>query len=136
MANGLIRPLLDGPLDIVGDVHGELQALQALLVRLGYDECGEHPGGRRLVFVGDLCDRSPDRPGGDYARADVGRAGARPGMPGRLSSRVLLAATSTAQHPQPSGGAPDLFGGEPPDAWLQNERGCEVAFRIDFSVGA
>ena len=28
--------LLPGPLDIVGDVHGEFGALQALLNRLGY----------------------------------------------------------------------------------------------------
>ena len=59
---GLIRPLFDGPLDIIGDVHGEIDALRALLVRLGYDEHGEHSEGRRLVFVGDLCDRGPDSP--------------------------------------------------------------------------
>lgn len=59
---GLIHPLFDGPLDIVGDVHGELGALQALLTHLGYDAEGHHPGGRRLVFVGDLCDRGPDSP--------------------------------------------------------------------------
>lgn len=55
----LVRPLLDGPLDIVGDVHGEFDALQQLLARLGYGGNGEHPAGRRLVFVGDLCDRGP-----------------------------------------------------------------------------
>jgi len=58
----LIRPLFEGPLDIVGDVHGEIDALSALLGKLGYDETGGHPGGRRLVFVGDLCDRGPDSP--------------------------------------------------------------------------
>jgi hypothetical protein len=52
--------LFAGPLDIVGDVHGEFDALLALLARLGYDRHGEHPQGRRLVFVGDLCDRGPD----------------------------------------------------------------------------
>lgn len=56
-------PLFEGPLDIVGDVHGELDALMALLARLGYDHEGRHPRGRRLVFVGDLCDRGPDSPG-------------------------------------------------------------------------
>jgi hypothetical protein len=61
--NSLIRPLFDGPLDIVGDVHGELDALHHLLGRLGYNERGEHPDGRRLVFVGDICDRGPDSPG-------------------------------------------------------------------------
>ncbi len=54
--------LFDGPLDLVGDVHGELAALQRLLAQLGYDRHGEHPQGRRVVFVGDLCDRGPDSP--------------------------------------------------------------------------
>ena len=59
----LIRGLADGPLDVVGDVHGELGALSALVERLGYDAHGRHPAGRRLVFVGDLSDRGPDSPG-------------------------------------------------------------------------
>jgi hypothetical protein len=59
----LIRPLFDGALDIVGDVHGEYEALRALCARLGYDAAGRHPAGRHLVFVGDLCDRGPDSPG-------------------------------------------------------------------------
>ncbi|KES12446.1 Calcineurin-like phosphoesterase, partial [Snodgrassella alvi SCGC AB-598-O02] len=50
------------PLDIIGDVHGEWEPLQQLLHFLGYDECGRHPRGRKLVFVGDLCDRGPDSP--------------------------------------------------------------------------
>ena len=59
----MFAPLPDGPLDIVGDVHGELEALLALLAHLGYDADGGHPEGRQLVFVGDLCDRGPDSPG-------------------------------------------------------------------------
>lgn len=59
---GLIIPLVDGPLDIVGDVHGEVDALSALLDALGYRQNGVHPQDRRLVFVGDLCDRGPDSP--------------------------------------------------------------------------
>ena len=55
----LIAPLPDGPLDLVGDVHGEFAALQCLLERLGYRPDGRHPAGRRLVFVGDLVDRGP-----------------------------------------------------------------------------
>jgi len=58
-----IHPLCAGPLDIVGDVHGELAALEDLLRVLGYDREGHHPQGRRLVFVGDLGDRGPDSPG-------------------------------------------------------------------------
>ncbi len=58
----LVQPLADGPLDIVGDVHGEIDALEALLYRLGYTVRGDHPQGRRLVFLGDLVDRGPDSP--------------------------------------------------------------------------
>lgn len=58
----LVHALPDGPLDIVGDIHGEYEALLALLGHLGYDEQGHHPQGRFLVFVGDFCDRGPDSP--------------------------------------------------------------------------
>jgi hypothetical protein len=54
-----VRPLFDGPIDIVGDVHGEYQALRQLLKNLGYDNRGDHREGRRLVFLGDLIDRGP-----------------------------------------------------------------------------
>ena len=60
---GLVRPLFEGPIDVIGDVHGELAALTDLIAALGYDADGVHPDGRRLVFVGDLCDRGPDSPG-------------------------------------------------------------------------
>ena len=58
----LIGELAPGPLDIVGDVHGEIDALRDLLGHLGYDEAGRHPHGRQLVFLGDLTDRGPDSP--------------------------------------------------------------------------
>ena len=32
----LIQALSPGPLDIIGDIHGEYYALQALLTQLGY----------------------------------------------------------------------------------------------------
>jgi hypothetical protein len=54
--------LFDGSVDVIGDVHGEIEALRALLGHLGYDEDGRHPAGRHAVFVGDLCDRGPDSP--------------------------------------------------------------------------
>ena len=53
----LIQPLPEGPLDIVGDIHGEYAALCDLLGHLGYSLDGRHPQGRSLVFVGDFCDR-------------------------------------------------------------------------------
>lgn len=52
-----------GPHDIVGDVHGCIDELSDLLSELGYveDAAGGviHPGGRTLVFLGDLADRGP-----------------------------------------------------------------------------
>lgn len=60
--DSLVASLPDGPLDIVGDVHGEFEVLEQLLERLGYDEHGESPDGRKLVFLGDLVDRGPDSP--------------------------------------------------------------------------
>lgn len=58
----LIDILFDGPVDIIGDIHGEIDALDALLAQLGYAADGDHPDGRRLVFLGDLVDRGPDSP--------------------------------------------------------------------------
>lgn len=63
-----------GPFDIIGDVHGCLDELVALLHALGYavevhaGEAGaeyrvQPPEGRKAVFVGDLVDRGPDTPG-------------------------------------------------------------------------
>lgn len=47
-------------LDIIGDLHGEHQALLALLGELGYErDTWTHPEGRKLLFVGDLVDRGP-----------------------------------------------------------------------------
>ncbi len=58
----LIQALPHGPLDIVGDIHGEYEALLALLGHLGYGGQGAHADHRTLVFVGDFCDRGPDSP--------------------------------------------------------------------------
>lgn len=60
-----------GPFDIVGDVHGCCDELEALLRQLGYEIVPvapgaffhafvyHHPLGRKAVFVGDLVDRGP-----------------------------------------------------------------------------
>ncbi len=58
----MVQALPDGPLDIVGDVHGELEALRGLLAKLGCDPEAATVA-RPLVFVGDLVDRGPDSPG-------------------------------------------------------------------------
>ncbi|QKC89184.1 polynucleotide kinase-phosphatase [Mesorhizobium sp. NZP2234] len=62
-----------GPFDIIGDIHGCADELQALLTQLGYsvawsEDQGERavtvtpPEGRKIVFVGDLVDRGPNVP--------------------------------------------------------------------------
>lgn len=62
-----------GPFDIIGDVHGCADELQALLTKLGYrvewgDNAGDRtvtvvpPPGRKVIFVGDLTDRGPNSP--------------------------------------------------------------------------
>lgn len=47
--------------DVIGDVHGHADRLEALLARLGYrhqSDAWRHPS-RTAVFVGDLIDRGP-----------------------------------------------------------------------------
>src|SRR3546814_13426666 len=72
---------LKGPFDIVGDVHGCADVLEALLGELGYgiswegmrEQAGTRvtsPHGRTLAFVGDLVDRGPRSP--DALRAPLG----------------------------------------------------------------
>ncbi|MEK7866587.1 MAG: polynucleotide kinase-phosphatase [Planctomycetota bacterium] len=53
-----------GPFDVIGDVHGCCDELEALLARLGYAREGpdapfRHAEGRRAVFLGDIVDRGP-----------------------------------------------------------------------------
>lgn len=62
-SRSLVEQLNPGHLDIIGDIHGELEALETLLASMGYDKEGRHPDNRKLVFVGDLIDRGPDSPG-------------------------------------------------------------------------
>lgn len=54
-----IQTLPANPLDIVGDVHGEIDALEELLAEMGWTDGSAQAAGRRLVFVGDLVDRGP-----------------------------------------------------------------------------
>jgi protein phosphatase len=60
-----------GPFDMIGDVHGCCDELEALLQKLGYGQIESssgfllpgstfrHPGGRKAIFLGDLVDRGP-----------------------------------------------------------------------------
>ena len=62
LAPKLIQKLPDGPLAIIGDIHGELDALIKLLTRLEVN-LETYTSPRILVFVGDLVDRGPNSPG-------------------------------------------------------------------------
>jgi len=49
--------------DIIGDIHGHVDALRRLLCAMGYKERDglfRHPE-RRVIFVGDFVDRGPDQ---------------------------------------------------------------------------
>jgi len=67
-----------GPFDIIGDVHGCVDELRALLAALGYlpDESSgyRHPDGRKAVFLGDLVDRGAGAP--DVLRMAMAMVGA------------------------------------------------------------
>lgn len=58
----LVQKIIGSQIDIIGDVHGEYDALVNLLAQLGYNLNGNHNSNRKLVFVGDLIDRGPDSP--------------------------------------------------------------------------
>jgi protein phosphatase len=81
-----------GPFDIVGDVHGCRDELEALLDRLGYvatDAVRRHPDGRRAIFVGDLVDRGPDSPGVLRLVMDMVAAGSALAVPGNHDLKLV-----------------------------------------------
>lgn len=45
--------------DFIGDIHGYFDELQIMKKKLGYNDDWSHPCGRKMVFLGDLCDRGP-----------------------------------------------------------------------------
>ncbi|GBE44426.1 MAG TPA: serine/threonine protein phosphatase [Rhizobiales bacterium] len=67
----------------IGDIHGQLRLLDALLARIGEDAAGTDGASRRvLVFVGDYVDRGPDS-AGVIARVSAG-------LPGGFEPHCLL----------------------------------------------
>jgi protein phosphatase len=98
-----------GPFDIIGDVHGCIDELKALLGQLGYVAADggvpAHPEGRRVIFVGDLVDRGPDSPGVLRLVMDMVAAGSALAVPGnhdlklvkKLSGRDVKIAHGLAQ---------------------------------------
>ncbi len=49
--------------DIIGDIHGQADKLEALLTRMGYRNTSGHwqHHDRQAIFVGDFIDRGPDQ---------------------------------------------------------------------------
>jgi polynucleotide kinase-phosphatase len=83
-----------GPFDIIGDVHGCRDELEALLGRLGYVATGDrgapvHPEGRRAIFVGDLVDRGPDSPGVLRRVMEMLAAGSALAVPGNHDLKLV-----------------------------------------------
>ncbi|KAJ4264350.1 hypothetical protein NW762_005547 [Fusarium torreyae] len=77
---------VSGRLIIVGDVHGHLPELKALLQKVSFDkENGDH-----LIFVGDLINKGPDSAGVVQLAIDLGASAIR----GNNEDRVLAAHTA------------------------------------------
>ncbi len=47
----------------VGDIHGRLDLLDAILARIEADHAARPPAERHIIFLGDLVDRGPDSAG-------------------------------------------------------------------------
>ncbi len=93
---------LIGPFDIIGDVHGCSDELEALLRELGYvqtkTESGDglwgdvaygHPDGRMAIFLGDLVDRGPRVLDAVRIARNMTRAGAALCTPGNHEIKLL-----------------------------------------------
>jgi protein phosphatase len=83
-----------GPFDLIGDVHGCLEELDALLDELGWTPPAEsgarsHPDGRRAIFLGDLVDRGPDTPGVLRRAMAMVEAGTALAVPGNHDVRLV-----------------------------------------------
>src|ERR1700690_1695765 len=85
-----------GPFDVVGDVHGCLDELLALMEAMGYrvERAGKEfavtpPQGRTLAFVGDLVDRGPAAPGVLRLAMGMARAGTALCVTGNRDSELV-----------------------------------------------
>ncbi len=92
-----------GPFDIIGDVHGCCDELEALLTTLGYGAVDAlqggpsfksgpvyaHPEGRKAIFVGDLVDRGPRILDTTRLVANMVRHGSALCVPGNHDAKLL-----------------------------------------------
>ncbi len=89
--------------DLIGDIHGHADELDALLARLGYTRDGaawRPPAGTTTIFLGDLIDRGPaNRRVLDTVRAMIDRGWARAVM----GNHELNAICYHTEHPERRG---------------------------------
>ena len=92
---------LEGPFDIIGDIHGCYDEMMLLLDKLGYkinqipDDGSNygyavsHPEDRQVIFLGDLVDRGPNSPGVLKLAMSMVRSGAALCVPGNHDLKLL-----------------------------------------------
>lgn len=88
--------------DIIGDIHGFLQPLLALLRQLGYvreEGRWQHPEQRQVLFVGDYVDRGPEMLGVITAVRELVDQGVAQAIAGNHELNLLAMLT-----PMPDGG--------------------------------
>ena len=89
--------------DVIGDIHGHADKLEALLSKMGYVPAGlsyKAPAGRQAVFVGDFIDRGPKQMRVlDIARAMVD-AGDALAVMGNHEFNAIGFVTRSKEHPE------------------------------------
>lgn len=105
--------------DVIGDVHGCVAELRALLVRLGFSPAAPaapnpaasttstNPPARRLVFVGDFTDRGPDSVGALQLIMGLTESGAALAVRGNHDEKLLAALRGETV--KMSGGLPETL---------------------------
>ena len=94
LSSAIDRRAEEGPFDIIGDVHGCVGELKALLSRLGYRAAAsgwtfEGAGRkRRAVFVGDLVDRGPSSAAALGIAMSMVASGAALAVPGNHDDKL------------------------------------------------
>jgi protein phosphatase len=104
----LLRPNWHGPFDIIGDVHGCLDELLALMATLGY-RVERHAGGfavtppkgRMLALAGDLAMRGPATPAVLRLAMSMVREGQAFCVPGNQDVKLACALKGSVEQPAP-----------------------------------
>ena len=83
-----------GPFDMIGDIHGCCDELCDLLANLGYNldqdnYTAVHPEGRKVVFLGDLCDRGNKIPETLKLVVNMVKSGSALCVPGNHDVKLL-----------------------------------------------